>query len=51
MAPFSTFKKLGIPGPTPWPFVGNLPQMGKKVISSVRPRANVESKSRRINLK
>lgn len=32
VAPFSTFKKLGIPGPAPWPFVGNLPEISKKVI-------------------
>ena len=31
VAPFSTFKKLGIPGPAPWPFVGNVPEMSKKV--------------------
>ena len=31
MAPFSTFKKLGILGPAPWPFVGNLPEISKKV--------------------
>ena len=31
MAPFSEFKKLGIPGPAPWPFVGNLPEYSKKV--------------------
>ena len=31
MAPFSFFKKLGIPGPAPWPFVGNVPEMSKKV--------------------
>ncbi|XP_020607814.1 cytochrome P450 3A41-like [Orbicella faveolata] len=30
VAPFSTFKKLGIPGPPPWPFVGNLPEISKK---------------------
>ena len=32
VAPFSTFKKLAIPGPAPWPFVGNLPEISKKVI-------------------
>ena len=31
VAPFSFFKKLGIPGPAPWPFVGNIPEMTKKV--------------------
>ena len=31
VAPFSFFKKLGIPGPAPWPFVGNIPEMSKKV--------------------
>lgn len=30
MAPFSFFKNLGIPGPTPWPFLGNLPQIMSK---------------------
>ncbi|KAM7427258.1 Thromboxane-A synthase [Porites harrisoni] len=30
VAPFSFFKKLGIPGPAPWPFVGNVPEMSKK---------------------
>lgn len=30
VAPFSFFKKHGIPGPTPWPFLGNLPEMSKK---------------------
>ena len=32
VAPYSEFKKLGIPGPAPWPFVGNLPEYSKKVI-------------------
>ena len=35
MAPFSFFKNLGIPGPTPWPFLGNLPQIMSKVISAL----------------
>ncbi|KAJ7393633.1 Thromboxane-A synthase [Desmophyllum pertusum] len=30
VAPYSTFKKLGIPGPAPWPFLGNLPDYNKK---------------------
>ena len=34
VAPYSTFKKLGIPGPAPWPFLGNLPDYNKKVIES-----------------
>ncbi|EDO36004.1 predicted protein, partial [Nematostella vectensis] len=29
-APFSFLKNLGIPGPKPWPFIGNLPILFKK---------------------
>lgn len=41
MAPFSFFKNLGIPGPTPWPFLGNLPQIMSKVISALENNSSI----------